>query len=532
MATQCCFEQVAHLLLRGDFPVDLNAYKKTLSAYRHLDDNLRQLVELIPKTAHPMDVQRTVCSYMGNMVMSSSTVATQAPVEDACERIMACMLSALCYWHHFAVSGKRIAVNVNPEDGMAAAFLKMLHQTEEPNQLHVYIFSLCRPLVVVPASVNVRRRVINGGVPKTFVSRLCGASLNSLFSFPPSSRPPRRVPPAHDEVEQELALLHRKTLRPSDHGFFPKVQYYQLYVRGPATSLYVQVSSACLFRDRSFQHSDEGVSSRMNWIVDVKMHKHKTVARTSLFHRGSTLPRTRCMESSSYGEFCILKMKNLSTQVRTIDAAFTLYAEHDFNASTFTARVIASTYAPDALDTFSCITGAIGALRGPLHGGANEAVMHYLKDFLSVEDGLAKIREKLAKKELVMGFGHRIYKNGDPRNAVFKRLSLNLAKKNPGQANKNMVLWQVSDAIEALMAREKKMYPNADFFAASAYFQCGVPIPFFTPLFVVARTAGWCAHIKEQRVGNKIIRPTSVYVGPAKRSLPQMASGGAPGAKL
>jgi 2-methylcitrate synthase len=205
--------------------------------------------------------------------------------------------------------------------------------------------------------------------------------------------------------------------------------------------------------------------------------------------------------------------------VRTIDAAFILYAEHDFNASTFSSRVVASTLS----DTYSCICTGIGALRGPLHGGANEAVMYMLEDVKSVADGERKIRDMLDKKTLIMGFGHRIYKNGDPRNAIFKRLSKELADR-PGGAK---VLWEASDHIEALMAREKKMYPNADFFAASAYTQCGVPTPFFTPLFVVARTAGWCAHIMEQLGGNgknKIIRPSSEYNGPAKMAFLPMAA--------
>jgi 2-methylcitrate synthase len=204
--------------------------------------------------------------------------------------------------------------------------------------------------------------------------------------------------------------------------------------------------------------------------------------------------------------------------VRVIDCAFILYAEHDFNASTFTGRVSASTLS----DTYSCVAGAIGALRGPLHGGANEAVMHMLEGTKSVEEAEKKIRDKLAAKELVMGFGHRIYKNGYPRNAVFESLSKQLSERPGGDP----LLWKASDSIEAMMEKDLKMYPNADFFAASAYYQVGVPIPFFTPLFVMSRTAGWCAHIKEQLGGNgnnKIIRPSSVYNGPAKKDFVPLA---------
>jgi len=205
--------------------------------------------------------------------------------------------------------------------------------------------------------------------------------------------------------------------------------------------------------------------------------------------------------------------------IKTIDAAFILYAEHDFNASTFSARVSASALSC----TYSCVCAGIGALRGPLHGGANEAVMYMLDGVPSKEAGEKKIRDMMANKQLVMGFGHRIYKNGDPRNAIFKKMSKALCERPGGKP----VLWEVSDHLEALMAREKKMYPNADFFAASAYHQAGVPTPFFTPLFVMSRTAGWCAHVIEQLGGNgpnKIIRPSSIYNGPEKKPFVAMAA--------
>jgi len=202
--------------------------------------------------------------------------------------------------------------------------------------------------------------------------------------------------------------------------------------------------------------------------------------------------------------------------VATVNAAFILYAEHDFNASTFAARVVSSTLS----DTYSGITAAIGALRGPLHGGANEAVQYLIEPIGSVPEADAMVRKMLADKTLIMGFGHRIYKNGDPRNAVFKKMSHLLSQRPGGKPT----LYNVSCHIEKLMEDEKKMYPNADFFAASAYHQCGVPTPMFTPLFVVARTAGWCAHVCEQLVGNKIIRPTSVYNGPGKRPFVEMSN--------
>jgi len=196
--------------------------------------------------------------------------------------------------------------------------------------------------------------------------------------------------------------------------------------------------------------------------------------------------------------------------VKVIDASLILYAEHDFNASTFGCRVTASTMS----DHYSAICTGIGTLRGNLHGGANEAVMEFISELRSIQEAEQAVREKFAQKQLIMGFGHRIYKGGDPRNAIFKSLSHELSERPEG----NVLLYQVSEHIENLMASEKNMYPNADFYAASAYAQAGIPTHFFTPLFVMARTSGWTAHVVEQRLHNKIIRPTSLYVGPEPRA--------------
>lgn len=335
LAEHCEFEEVAHLLLRMALPTaaEIGPYKKELAANRSLPASLKTVLEQLPKDAHPMDVLRSACSTMGCLEPEVGD-AGKADVAKTAERLMPVFVSSLCYWYHFANSGKRISINTDPADNMAAAFLKMLRNDgKQPDQL----------------------------------------------------------------------------------------------------------------------------------------------------------------------------------DIKTIDAAFILYAEHDFNASTFSARISASTLS----DTYSCVCAGIGALRGPLHGGANEAVLYMLEDVPTKEAGEKKIRDMMAAKQLVMGFGHRIYKNGDPRNAIFKQMSKELSLRPGG----NPVLWEVSDHLEDLMAREKKMYPNADFFAASAYHQAGVPTPFFTPLFVMSRTSGWCAHVIEQLGGNgsnKIIRPSSVYNGPAK----------------
>ena len=195
--------------------------------------------------------------------------------------------------------------------------------------------------------------------------------------------------------------------------------------------------------------------------------------------------------------------------VRTFDISLILYAEHDFNASTFAARVTTSTLS----DFYSAITSGIGTLRGPLHGGANEAAMDFLLPFKTKEEAEAKLREMFKKKELVMGFGHRVYKKGDPRNAIIKECSRKLSETSYGDKR----LYEVSEHVERIMMEEKKMFANLDFFSASAYYQCKIPIPFYTPIFVISRTSGWAAHVIEQRASNRLIRPNSNYVGPKQR---------------
>ena len=239
----------------------------------------------------------------------------------------------------------------------------------------------------------------------------------------------------------------------------------------------------------------------------------KTPTLLAMYHRMRTgqeivPPNTKLPHAANFLHM-LLGLEPSQEDAEVIDTTFVLYADHTMNASTFTARIVASTLA----DMFSAITAAIAALKGPLHGGANEESMKMLEEVGSPERAEAYVRDRLDRHQKVMGFGHAVYKTMDPRAVVLKRLS-----KETGERHGDTSWYEISEAIERTVAEQKGLFPNVDFYAASVYHTLGIPTDLMTPIFAVARMAGWTAHVREQYADNRIIRPGSEYVGPVDQT--------------
>ena len=275
----------------------------------------------------------------------------------------------------------------------------------------------------------------------------------------------------------------------------------------PMSMLRTSVSAASAYDPDGWDYSSEADARKALRLIA------KTPTLLAMYHRMRTgqeivQPHPKLPHTANF-LYMLQGVEPSREDAEVLDTTFVLYADHTMNASTFTARIVASTLA----DMFSAITAAIAALKGPLHGGANEEAMKMLEEVRVPERAEAYVRERLERKDKIMGFGHAVYKTMDPRATILKRLS-----EEAGQRHGDTRWYEISEAIERTVAEQKGLHPNVDFYAASVYHSLGIPTDLMTPIFAVARMAGWTAHVREQYADNKIIRPGSEYVGPRDRT--------------
>lgn len=274
----------------------------------------------------------------------------------------------------------------------------------------------------------------------------------------------------------------------------------------PMSMLRTSVSAASAYDPDGWDNSPEANRRKALRLVA------RTPTFLAMYHRLRTgqevVPPNPKLAHAANFLYMLTGLEPSPEDAEVLDTTFTLYADHTMNASTFTARIIASTLA----DMHSAITGAIAALKGPLHGGANEEAMKMLEEVGDPAGAEAYVRDRLARKEKIMGFGHAVYRTMDPRARILKRLS-----RETGERHGDLRWYEISEAIERTTHEQKGLYPNVDFYAASVYHVLGIPTDLMTPIFAIARMAGWTAHVREQYADNRIIRPDSEYVGPRDR---------------
>jgi citrate synthase len=310
--------------------------------------------------------------------------------------------------------------------------------------------------------------------------------------------------PTRDQLDElDEFLIDERDLSP----FLATLMHELAQQTSPMSMLRTGISAASAYDPDGWDESAEAQLRKALRLIA------KTPSLITHYHRLRTgqdvLPPNPKLPHAANFLWMLLGEEPSAEDADTLDTTFVLYADHTMNASTFTARIIASTLA----DMFSAITGAVAALKGPLHGGANEEAMKMLEEIGSPDRAEAYVRERLERHEKIMGFGHAVYTVMDPRATVLKQLS-----KDVGERHDDIRWYEISEAIEKTVMEQKGLYPNVDFYAASVYHVLGIPTDLMTPIFAAARMTGWTAHVREQYKDNKVIRPASEYIGPRDRT--------------